>query len=212
MIVAIASVQHLALQNLLATNLAVLRARNGRRICLIDTDPRRASFTWSCARSAAGVGPEVPARTLAGRSLPGELEEVLSRYNEVLISTEERDTHESRSALIAAHTVVVPLEVAQANLNTRYRLIARLNSARMFNPGLRVLFVLVCGELAPTAEQMEEVRSYVAHVMAATLASTIIHAPCAHYYGQGRCVSDAETCDPDIAAQLHALYDEVYIQ
>jgi hypothetical protein len=31
-------------------------------------------------------------------------------------------------------------------------------------------------------------------------------------YGIGRCVCDAETCDPARAAEMHALYREVYAQ
>jgi Mrp family chromosome partitioning ATPase len=41
MIVVVASVRNGAAQDLLAANLAVLRAREGRSICLLDTDPRR---------------------------------------------------------------------------------------------------------------------------------------------------------------------------
>ncbi|WP_373989002.1 hypothetical protein [Duganella sp. BuS-21] len=68
-----------------------------------------------------------------------------------MIDTEGRDTAGSRAALIA-----------------------RLNSARMFNPGLRVLFVLVGVAGTPSDEERAAVRGYVARVMSATLASTII--------------------------------------
>jgi len=50
----------------------------------------------------------------------------------------------------------------------------------------------------------------VSRVQNATLASTILHAPAAFNYGLGRCVSDAAACDPDAAAEMQALYDEVY--
>jgi hypothetical protein len=40
-IVVVASVRNGAARDLLAANLAVLRAREGRSICLLDTDPRR---------------------------------------------------------------------------------------------------------------------------------------------------------------------------
>jgi hypothetical protein len=45
---------------------------------------------------------------------------------------------------------VVPVTPAQADLASQYQLIARLNAARMFNPGLRVLFVLVGGADGPS--------------------------------------------------------------
>lgn len=95
----------------------------------------------------------------------------------VLVDTEGRDSAESRAALVAARLAVVPLKPEQADLSTRYQLIARLNAARMFNPGLRVLFVLVGGAGEPTDAERAAVRAYVAQVMSATLASTVIHGP-----------------------------------
>lgn len=211
MIVTVASAQEQALGKQLMANLAVLRARSGRAICIIDADPRARAYGWSCERSAAGQGPSIPARRLAGRALEREIEVLAPNYHDLLINTGERDTHESRAALGAARTVVVPVRVRQADLDRHYGLVARLNAARMFNPQLRVLFVIVTDGAAPDGEELAAVRQYVAHVMSATLATTLIHDPCANEYGRGRCVCDAETCDPEAAAEFRALYREIYL-
>ncbi|NHZ44694.1 hypothetical protein [Massilia aquatica] len=210
MIVAIASIQGHALKALLAANLAVLRARSGRTICMIDVDPCRSAYRWSCERSAAGQRPSVPTRTLDARSLAREIDNLSAGFSDLLINTGEVETQEARSALIAARVVLVPVQVGDVDLDSRYPLIARLNSARMFNPSLKVLFVIVSDGPAPSPQQLAAVRLYVAHVMSATLVATVLHVPCSHDYGQGRCASDAQTCDPDAAAELHALYREVY--
>jgi chromosome partitioning protein len=209
-IIAITGLPGDASGSVLATNLAVLRAGEGRKICLVDTDPTRCAFTWSCARSAAGISPSVPARTLAQASLSVEIERLQDRYHDILIHTEARDTQMSRAALIAARLVLVPLDHGQANLDTDYAMVARLNAARMFNPSLRVLFVSVGLSGTATVAADAAMRAYVAHVMSASLAATVIQAPCEHDYGQGRCLSDTQTCDPDSAAHMHALYHEVF--
>ncbi len=211
MIVAIASVKGQSLKTVLAANLAVLRARSGRNVCLIDVDPRRSAFTWSCDRSVAGQGPSIPARAMAGRSLSREIEGLHAGYSDLLINTGEVETQDARAALIAARVVIVPVQVGSVHLDAQYALIARLNSARMFNPSLKVLFVIVSDGAPPSPGELAAVRLYVAHVMSASLAATVLHAAGAHDYGQGRCVCDAETCDPAVAAQLHALYHEVYL-
>ena len=72
------------------------------------------------------------------------------------------------------------------------------------------MFVIVDDQGEPSIEALASMRAYVARVMAATLAATVIHAPMSIEYGQGRCVCAAETCDPDSAAEFHALYKEVY--
>ena len=45
----------------------------------------------------------------------------------------------------------VPARAISARCLQRDQLVARLNSARMFNPGLHVLFAVVCGDAEPSA-------------------------------------------------------------
>lgn len=177
MIIAVANQSGGAGKTIVANNLALLRARAGRRVMLVDTDPRRAACAWCGELAAAGVQPRVVARAITGRALVGELELLRARYNDIVIDTEGRDSAESRAALIAARLVVVPVTPQQVDLGSQYQLIARLNSARMFNPGLRVLFVLVGGADAPSDEECAAVRAYASRVMSATLASTVIRGP-----------------------------------
>lgn len=174
MIVAVANHSGGAGKTIVANNLALLRARAGRRVLLVDTDPRRAACAWCGEMAAAGVTPRVAARAICGRGLLPELTALRARYNDIVIDTEGRDTADSRAALIAARLVVVPVTPQQVDLGAQYQLIARLNAARMFNPDLRVLFALVGGADTPTDEERAAVRAYVARVMSATLAGTII--------------------------------------
>ncbi|MQA21418.1 AAA family ATPase [Rugamonas rivuli] len=175
MIVAIANQSGGAGKTIVANNLALLRARAGRKVMLVDTDPKAAASSWCSELAAAGVRPRVASRAITGRSLVEDLEQLRNRYNDIVIDTEGRDTAESRAALIAARLVVVPVTPLQVDLSTQYQLIARLNAARMFNPGLRVLFVLVGGADEPTDEERAAVRAYVSRVMSATLANTVVH-------------------------------------
>jgi len=181
MIIAVANHSGGAGKTIVANNLALLRARAGRRVLLVDTDPRAASCAWCGELAAAGVQPRVAARAICGRQLVGELELLRSRYNDIVIDTEGRDTADSRAALIAARLAIVPLDVPvtaeQVDLGSQYKLIARLNAARMFNPGLRVLFVLVGGDAIPTDAERAAVRAYASRVMSATLSSAIIRGP-----------------------------------
>lgn len=211
MIVALASTESRFLKQHLSINLAVLRARSGRKICLIDSDPREHAYAWSCERRCARQWPSIAGRAPSARMLAHEIEELGPEYADLLINTGGHDSAGMLPALIAARVVVVPVTVDQVDLERHYPLIARLNSARMFNPGLKVLFVVVTDGATPTPEQLAAVRLYVAHVMSATLAGTVLHVDGERDYGRGRCVCDAQTCDPDAAAELHALYREIYV-
>ncbi|WP_426176893.1 hypothetical protein [Massilia sp. TWR1-2-2] len=113
--------------------------------------------------------------------------------------------------MIAARIVIVPVTVDQVDIDLPYALVARLNSARMSNPALKVIFVLVTDSSTPSLQQLAAVRLYVTQVMSATLAHTVLHVHDTYDYGLGRCVCDAEICDPGAAAELNSLYHEVYV-
>lgn len=142
--------------------------------------------------------------------LEHEIRELVPEYADLLINTGGRDSQASLPALIAARIVVVPVTV-DIDVDRDYPLIARLNSARMFNPALKVLFVVVTDGATPAAERLAAVRLYAAHVMSASLAETVLHVHGERDYGRGRCVCDAATCDPEAAAELHSLYREIYV-
>jgi chromosome partitioning protein len=152
----------------LASQLARLRAGHGRDVVLLDADRAR------------------------GGGLSEALERLLARRDDVVIDA-GGDGPACRSALIAAQVALVPLTPDQADVDARYSLIARLNHARMFNPGLRVLFVTVGGASDPAPHAPCAMRAYAAQVMSAGVAATALHLPA--------------FCN---AADMAALYEEVY--
>lgn len=148
-------------------------------------------------------------RTVPGSGLSGELERLLARFDDVVIDTDDGNSPACRSALIAAQVALVPLAPEHADIDACYRLIARLNHARMFNPGLRILFVTAGGEHDPTPQAAAAIRAYAAQVMSACVADTVLHLPALLWGGDvpGRCASDIENSTG--AAEMAALYEEV---
>lgn len=195
---------------LVAENLALLRARSGRKVLLMDATSRQACRQWATERERLRLGPRLTARAVRGFGLSQELEQLYPHFGDVVIDTDGGNGHECRAALIMAQIAVVPLAPDQADVGIRYDLIARLNNARMFNPGLRVLFVTAGSEHDPAPRELCAMRSYAAQVMAGGLASTILHLP-ALLWGTNRpglCASDIESSTG--AAEMAALYEEVF--
>ena len=155
-------------------SLALLRARIGRKVLVIEANAPHQPAALGRELLAARFGADVRRCSVSGRSLSTELEQLIPRYHDIVIDTDGRSTPE-RAALIAARLVIVPIHAAQADLDCNYPLIARLNSARMFNPGLRVMFVIAVGTVEPSSTDMVRIRAYIAQVMSATLCATVIH-------------------------------------
>lgn len=207
MIVTVANQAPASGKTAIAENLALLRARSGRNVILVDTGAGRMCQRWSLDRERSGLRPLVNAKSISGPGFAQELEEMLGQGDDILLDTEGCDTRESRSALIAAHVVVVPLSPEQAYLGRHYRLIARLNAARMFNPALRVLFVATCSEYRP---DLAAFHNYAAHVMSSHVAETVVDLAALGWGANlpGRCASDVEGSAG--ADAMAALFEEVY--
>jgi chromosome partitioning protein len=135
MIIAIANPSGGQARTSVASHLAQLRARRGCRVKLLDVD-----------------APGVPG-AVNGRTLPDELESLRHRYHDIVIDTGGDDTFESRAALIAARLVVVPVAPGQPG---QQQLANRLDTARMFNPGLRVLYAAIGDAADPTPAEIDD--------------------------------------------------------
>lgn len=217
MIVAIVNQHDNPDRTVVARNLAVLRARSGRRVCLMNTDAARDEWgvrgdrdDWCSERSTAGVRPWIDTRQVGSRAVKARLAALRPLFNDILIDAGARDSEACRCVLASAPLVLVPVRGDAIDLDCQYRLLARLNAARIFNPDMRVLFVAVGSAEGLTPQERAAVLAHVTRVQGASLADTVLHRPGAFDYGAGRCVCDAETCDPEAAAEMHALYREVY--
>lgn len=209
MIIAIAGQGDSPAAALITQNLALLRARAGRRVLLVDTDPQHALCRWAGQRFEDGLKPNILAEYVPGGDLGVRVDYLQRRCHDLLLHVGSRAGAAGRAALIAARTVVVPLTPGQVDLDGQYQLIARLNAARMFNPGLRVLFVVMGGCTDPSEEEMAAVRRYVAHVMSASLAGTVIHTQGVSC--EGLCVCEAPERDARAAAEMKELYRAVFV-
>jgi chromosome partitioning protein len=210
MIVTIATYAPNDAAGLVAENLALLRAHSDHKVLLMDAASRQTCRQWATARERLHLGPRIEARAVRGFGISQELERLYPHFGDVVIDIDGGNGHECRAALIMAQIAVVPLAPNQADVGIRYDLIARLNKASMFNPGLQVLFVTAGSEHDPAPPALRAMRSHAMAVMAGDLASTILHLPALLWSGTrpGLCASDIESSTG--AAETAALYEEVF--
>ena len=206
MIIAIINQHHNADRCVIARNLAVLRARSGRKVCLLAAGSAHGTGNWCIERSTMGILPLIASRS-PGRHAE-KIEWLRRQFNDIVVDAGERNSEDCHGVLIAAKLAVVPVRGKDIDLANQYALIERIKAARLFNPALRILFVAVTGQEGLQAEERASINAHVARLDLAVLANTVLHDPSTLEYGPGRCVCDAETCDPKAARQMRNLYDE----
>src|ERR1700760_45773 len=92
-----------------ATNLAVMRAADGRDVLLIDADDQETASDFTILRNEripAGGG--LHSIKFTGPGVRTETLRLAGKYDDIIIDTGGRDTTSQRAALSVAHVLLVP--------------------------------------------------------------------------------------------------------
>ena len=155
-------------KSIVAGRLAASRALAGRKVLLLDADPRQGALAQARSLHGAGMAgstsqPRLMARAISAKGLQPELEHLVHCYHDIVIDSEGRDSMGSRSALVAARVLVVALDGVGEGVGDRagqQGLARRIAHARSVNPALRVLLATdthtdaahaLAGQIAPAS-------------------------------------------------------------
>lgn len=129
-------------KSILATNLAAMRARAGRDVLLVDTDPQGSSSGWQAIRIGNAELPKVSCVQKFGKTVSSEVRDLAGRFQDIVIDAGGRDSVEMRSALLVAQLAVLPFQPAQFDLWTVEKMHELLDQAAAFNEQIRALAVV----------------------------------------------------------------------
>src|SRR3954451_7678836 len=109
MIVVVGGIKGGSGKTTVATNLAVIRAGEGRDVILIDADDQETASDFTILRNERQV--EAPSYTsikLTGAAVRTETLRLREKYQDIIIDTGGRDTTSQRAALTVADMLLVP--------------------------------------------------------------------------------------------------------
>lgn len=127
----------------LAVNLAVWRARQGRRVLLIDADKKQASASsWVALRMAAEIEPGITCAGLDGDMVASQVRMFAPLYDDIVIDGRGANDPGLHGALVVAHRCVTPAKPGQFDLNSLGNMAELVGLARQMNPNLDATVVL----------------------------------------------------------------------
>ena len=95
----------------IATNLAVIRARAGRDVLLVDADPQGTASTFTVLRNTnAADEPKYTAVRLLGEEIINSFESLKAKYQDIVIDAGGRETDSHRAALGIADVALIPFQ------------------------------------------------------------------------------------------------------
>ena len=96
----------------LAVNLAVMRARAGHSVMLVDADPQESASMWSSVRAEFSELPRIVCVIKRGR-IGLDLLDLKSRYDTVIVDAGGKDSPELRNALVVCDRTLVTVKPSQ---------------------------------------------------------------------------------------------------
>jgi len=128
----------------LASNLAVLAARDGQDVLLVDGDSQETTMTWAAARGDRETvsTDRVTTVALVGKGVRDELRRLKPKYETIIIDAGARDTTTQRSALTVADTVLLPFAPRGPDLWTIDAAVELVGEIRAVNEGLRAVALI----------------------------------------------------------------------
>ncbi len=196
----------------LATNLAALRKSSGRDVLLVDTDIQGSASYWAAARDDRGGVPRVSCIQKFGKGLQAEIQDLATRYDDVIIDAGGRDSVELRAGLVVAEKAFIPIQPSQFDLWTLERMDGLVETGRGFNPNLDA-FVLICRSSPnPVVAESAEAREAIAEFDHLGLASSIIRDRIAFRRAvrEGLSVLEVSPADHKARAEIQSLCSEVF--
>jgi len=196
----------------LATNLAALRKASGRDVLLVDTDIQGSASYWAARRDENATVPRVSCIQKFGKGLQAEIQDLGSRYQDVVIDAGGRDSVELRAALVVAERVFVPIQPSQFDIWTLARMDELVQTGQGFNPNL-VASVIICrASPNPVVSESAEAKEAIQDFSHLRLASSVVRDRIAFRRAvrEGLAVTEVTPADAKARNEIETLYSEVF--
>jgi chromosome partitioning protein len=126
-----------------ATNLAIMRAAQGRDVLLVDADDQETASDFTTLRNERrSEGAGYTSIKLTGVALRTQVLRLIPKYDDIIIDTGGRDTTSQRAALSVAHVLLVPFVPRSFDIWTLEKVAILVDEMRAANPDLKAYVFL----------------------------------------------------------------------
>lgn len=142
MIVVIGGIKGGTGKTTIATNLAVLRSANGKKVLLVDADEQKSTSVWANQRDVLQISTKWSTIQLGGKALRSQLERMKSDYEDIIIDVGGRETTSLRAAISIADICVIPFKPRSLDIWTLTDVKALIAEMKPANPKLKVFAMI----------------------------------------------------------------------
>jgi chromosome partitioning protein len=207
MIVTIGGIKGGSGKTTVATNLAVIRAREGRDILLVDADDQETASDFTVLRNErleGGAG--YTSIKLTGSAVRTETRRLTDKYDDIVIDTGGRDTTSQRAALTISDVLLVPFVPRSFDVWTLEKVSSLIGEMRAANPDL-VAYAFI-NRADPRGQDNADAEAVIAETPELTLVPTALGARKAfgNAAAAGLSVVELRPEDPKASEEMMILY------
>jgi len=188
----------------LSVNLAASLSRTGARVLLVDADPQGSALDWAAARKSE------PLFSVVGFPRPTIHKDIATLgqgYDHIVIDGPPRVTDLARSAIMASHIVLIPVQPSPYDIWAADEVVKLIEEARVYKEMLKSVFV-VNRKISNTAigrDVGDALATYPVHVLAASITQRVVFAEAV---AQGQAVHEIDPDGP-AATEIEAVRTEL---
>lgn len=192
----------------IVTNLSVELARQGKDVVIVDADKQRSAARWHADRVDAGHAPAIAAVEKLG-NIYSTLRDLDARYDVVVVDVAGQDSQEMRTAMIAAHQMLVVVRPSQLDLDTLPHMSELIETALDMNPELRVRGLMTQAPTNVNGTERTDAGEYLADYPLIVPLETVVYERKAYRDVIGEGLSVVEWTNPKARAEIQELAGEV---
>ena len=214
-----------------ATNLAGVLKQKGRDVLLVDTDKQGSASFWSTTRdvlinnikknpsaytnivnSEIETLKRIPNIQKFGDSITHEIEDLKSRYQDIIIDAGGRDSTELRAAITVCDVLYVPVQASQFDMWTLGVLDNLITQGKIYNKNIASYILFNRVSTNPGVNEVEEAREAIANTFEnlklckSIIKDRIIYRKAAK---NGLCINELSKQDVKANNELEQFYLEV---
>ena len=121
----------------IATNIAIIRANEGKDVLLVDGDDQETATDFTGIREAQRGEAGYTGIKLTGSALRDQIKKLVSKYDDIVIDVGGRDTAGQRAALTIADVLLVPFVPRSFDIWTIEAVSNLVGEIREVNPHLK---------------------------------------------------------------------------
>ena len=194
----------------IATNLAAIQSIKGNDVLLLDTDKQATATFWAMTRDENEDRARVACVRKTGNQIHRELNNLKTKYQNIIIDAGGQDSVELRSCMLAADKFYMPIRPSQFDVWTVEKINQMVEDAQLINEGLQAWAFLNLASANPMVNEIQEAADYISEFQNLKLSKGVIRDRIAFRKAAKEGLSVYELKDLKAKAEIDYLHKEIF--